>query len=178
MNSIFVGSQQKPNYPNFLNCLPSVEPHLRCISDDFELILPATSGWAAMVKVEETFAAYLDPRLASYLTLRESHATKAVRIGVHQQERDGRFVDLFAGVSRFFTPHQVFAFCEAHAVWLHPQGWATFLPVKVGNESFVAIVGNSPKMVLAGHLLPLAHDTLWKSKIRYRAVLPQPDTDT
>ncbi len=149
------------------------KPHLRLLSGDNVLMLPATDGLRSIALAKRTFPGHIDSGFTALDVL--SASTGVTRIAVHELVRNSTFKDMFAGVTNFFNQDQVIAFVEHHAKWLHPKGWATFLPFTVGTEFFVADVYRYSDERLGVYVYPFASGNVWFAENRYRVVLPQLD---
>ena len=149
------------------------EPITRLISGDYDLVLLDTTGKRTIAKAGNVFSGGIDRDFINWGLDVSGVPTGVTRIAVHEMVRDGAFKDIFADITLWFTQEQVIAFVERHANWLHPNGWATFLPFIVGKECFVACVIRYSDGRPNVYVYRSAYDHVWYAEYRYRVVVPQ-----
>jgi hypothetical protein len=152
-------------------------PYPRLLTPE-PLTLTPTDGSQAIAKASKLFTGYLDPDFENWGTNVSSQPTKETKVEVHELIKDGRFADIFSGLSTnldnlCLTQPQIIQFVEKHKQWLRADGYGTFFLFKANGEFFVALVD----VCSAGRLIVLVgrfvNVDVWSAGGRGRFVLPQ-----
>jgi hypothetical protein len=147
------------------------------ISDTEVLELDETDGKATIAKAQNTFPGWIDGDFENYGTNVRSPATKKTQVTVHEMIKDGRFAQIFNGMSDdlnslYLTQPQIIQFVQKHRKWLRTNG-SNFLLFKVGEEFFVADVYFDDDGPLQVYAYRFSHDYVWFAAYRHRIVVPQ-----
>lgn len=157
--------------------VPVASGILRLISGAETLTLEPTDGKGMIGTARETFPGGIDGDFQNWGCNVESAPTGAAKVVVHEMCKDGTFQQMFGGLSDnldqlYFTQDQIIQFCRKYQNWLHPEGWATFFPFKVGERLLVAHVcrrGGQPQV----NVYQLARGYVWGAEHRNRVVVLQ-----
>lgn len=155
--------------------LPKPEPKsiTRLISDHFYLTLPPTTGKRTIAQAGDVFTGGIDSHFTSRGLDLPGVQTEVTRIAVHEIVRNGKFKDIFADLTQWFTQDQVITFVECYAKWLRLNGWGILLPFAVSEERFVADVHRYSDKATVVQLYRLEEDFVWGAADLRRVVLPQ-----
>ena len=160
--------------------IPSSQ-YLRLISGEQRLVLAPTDGTRTFVKSAAMFLGYFDPNFQNWNTDVPSTATAETLFQVYEQVKNGNFAQVFGSLenlkrphaSLFFTQDQAIEVIASHATWLHPKGWATFIPFTAGDEALVAYVDRDDGGKLLSGVYHFSFDHVWRAEDRRRFVVPQ-----
>ncbi len=142
-----------------------------------EILLAATMGSATIAGAGDLFSAFLSEAFAVSDMNRPSKNTRATKVRVLEQRRNGAFMQLFTSVDvnldrLCFTQSQIIQFCCDHRDKLRQDGYATFFLFKVGKKYFVACVSVDGSGLYA-YVCRLDDPRVWYAEHRYRVVVPQ-----
>lgn len=144
--------------------------YTRVITGAESLTLAPTDGAATIFKSQVIFPGHIDAPFEKIDA--PSEATGETKISVREVVRCGNFAKIF-GPTQFFTQAQVIRIAQDHREWLRTEGYATFIPFRVGKEEFVAHVRVFSDGDPYVYLHRFSHDDGWNVKCRPRIVLPQ-----
>lgn len=119
--------------------------YVRLISGAETLTLEPTDGTETIAQAADFFTAGIDRDFKNWGCDVPSKPTGKMNVQVYEMITDGTFADVFGGLSDntdtlCLTQHQIIQFVKKHCKWLRADGYATFIPFKVGNDLFVACV--------------------------------------
>ena len=161
--------------------------YLRPIPGADRLKLKATGGTRYVGKEKKVFPGYIDGDFQNWGLNVTSQATPEMDVRVEEQDRDGKFLDIYHSVSLdlnqlCLSQHQIVDFVVEYESWLRTDGYATFFLFKEKTKEagekeptekfFVARVrwrGRKLKVFV----YRVSYDCVWGAKYRLRFVLPQ-----
>ena len=162
----------------FAELAENITGYVKLISGAETLVLDETDGKATIAKAKDTFPGYIDGDFKGWGCDVKSEPTKKTQVTVHELIKDGRFDQIFPGMSDdlnslCLTQPQIIQFVQKHRKWLRTDGYGTFFLFKVGEEFFVARVYFDDGGQLEVHVSRLSHVGVWYAENRHRVVVPQ-----
>ena len=162
----------------FAELAENITGYVKLISGAETLVLDETDGKATIAKAKDTFPGYIDGDFKGWGCDVKSEPTKKTQVTVHELIKDGRFDQIFPGMSDdlnslCLTQPQIIQFVQKHRKWLRTDGYGTFFLFKVGEEFFVARVYFDDGGQLEVHVSRLSRDRVWFAEGRHRVVVPQ-----
>ncbi len=151
---------------------------LRCISEDAEIVIPATEGKRTIGDAKETFLAGIDADFKNWGANKSCGARLAIPVKVHEMAKDATFSQMFSSLgeekTKFsFTHDQIITFCEKHRQWLRTDGYGTFFLFESESNFFVAYVRFDDHGRLSVFVLRFEYSSVWRAGRRHRLFVPQ-----
>ncbi len=150
---------------------------LRLLSGCESLIIDAHGGIETFASANEVFKFGIYPPLEDWSMDRPEELTGETAVVVYEVVRDANFVKMFDSLvvdfdKMCFTKHQIKIFCRKYPNCLRTDGYATFFPLKMKEQFFVASV-LVYREGLGIFLYDSKYSSVWPSKHKYRVIVPQ-----